>query len=262
MPAHWRLFTRRGSEITGNPRLATDPANASLNYLYALLEAEATIACHALGLDPGLGVLHADTPSRDSLALDVMEPARPSVDRYVLDLLRNHVFRARDFEESAQGICRIMPPLRDQLVATMPGWAAAVAPYAETTARLVAESAGLPPPATRLSGQRRRSARTTGARLQVSVVLPERVPGICAECGCDIRRGRRRCPPCQAEVNANRMVVHQAAETERRERDGEHPSSRRDVRERIAERQRHHCRHARRRDKPTGTPAIRQGSDD
>jgi CRISPR/Cas system-associated endonuclease Cas1 len=32
-----------------------------LNYLYAVLESEARLAASALGLDPGLGVMHADT---------------------------------------------------------------------------------------------------------------------------------------------------------------------------------------------------------
>jgi hypothetical protein len=32
-----------------------------------------------LGLDPGLGVLHKDTPNRYSLACDLMEPIRPKL---------------------------------------------------------------------------------------------------------------------------------------------------------------------------------------
>ena len=66
VPAHWCRFDRRGSEITGNPRLATDTTNAILNYLYALLEPETTVACRALGLDPGMGMLFADAPAQSS----------------------------------------------------------------------------------------------------------------------------------------------------------------------------------------------------
>jgi CRISPR/Cas system-associated endonuclease Cas1 len=47
-----------------------------LNYLYAIVEFEARLAAAELGLDPGLGVLHKDTPNRDSLACDL--PARPA----------------------------------------------------------------------------------------------------------------------------------------------------------------------------------------
>ena len=31
-----------------------------LNYLYAILESEATIAAHRMGFDPTLGLMHAD----------------------------------------------------------------------------------------------------------------------------------------------------------------------------------------------------------
>jgi len=61
VPEHWRTFGARKSLLTGSPRLATNPANAMLNYLYAVLESEATLAAAALGLDPGLGFIHVDT---------------------------------------------------------------------------------------------------------------------------------------------------------------------------------------------------------
>ena len=47
-------------QLPSSPRSAANPANAMLNYLYALLEAETRFACLACGLDPGLGVFHAD----------------------------------------------------------------------------------------------------------------------------------------------------------------------------------------------------------
>jgi hypothetical protein len=69
----------RGSLLTSSPRLAIKPANAILNYLYAILEAETRLACLTLGLDPGLGIVHADHRDRDSFALDLMEaPDQPS----------------------------------------------------------------------------------------------------------------------------------------------------------------------------------------
>lgn len=55
VPAHWRTFGARRSPITGSPRHAANPANAMLNYLYALLESEARLAAVAIGLDPSLG---------------------------------------------------------------------------------------------------------------------------------------------------------------------------------------------------------------
>jgi CRISPR-associated endonuclease Cas1 len=76
LPLHWRVFGTRVSPLTGSPRLAVNPANTILNYVYSLLESEARLAAAALGLDPGLGVLHVDTRARDSLACDLMEPVR------------------------------------------------------------------------------------------------------------------------------------------------------------------------------------------
>jgi CRISPR-associated protein Cas1 len=80
IPAHWLNFGARISPLSGSPRLSVNPPNAMLNYLYAVLESEARLAAAALGLDPGLGVLHADSGNRDSLALDILEPVRPQVD--------------------------------------------------------------------------------------------------------------------------------------------------------------------------------------
>jgi len=85
VPHHWQTFGTRESQLTGSPRLAVNPANALLNYLYTILEAEARLAASTLGLDPGLGVLHLDSRSRDSLACDLMEPVRSVVDAYLLD---------------------------------------------------------------------------------------------------------------------------------------------------------------------------------
>src|SRR5262249_48812369 len=49
VPKHWRSFGTRVSPLTGSQRLAVNPPNAILNYLYALLEAEARLAAAALG---------------------------------------------------------------------------------------------------------------------------------------------------------------------------------------------------------------------
>ena len=70
VPEHWRTFGQRASLLTGGPRVATNPPNAILNYLYALLEGEAVLACHAVGLDAGVGAWHSDRRDRCSMALD------------------------------------------------------------------------------------------------------------------------------------------------------------------------------------------------
>jgi CRISPR-associated endonuclease Cas1 len=136
LPAQWQTFGARNSPLTSSNRLAVNPANALLNYLYALLEIETTIALHAAGLDPDLGVWHVDKPGRASLSLDVMEAARPVVDGYLLDLLTLTRFRTRDFTETRRGSCRILPPLTHALADSLPALRAAIAPVVTTVAPL------------------------------------------------------------------------------------------------------------------------------
>lgn len=92
VPDHWQRFEKRSSPLTGSPRLAADPVNAVLNYLSAILEPETRIALLSVGLEPGIGISHADQKSQDSMALDGMETARPTVGRLVLDLLDERAF--------------------------------------------------------------------------------------------------------------------------------------------------------------------------
>jgi hypothetical protein len=54
--------------------MAVNPAGAILNYLYALLEVEAGLACLALGLDPALAFFHVDVRGRDSLQITAKPP--------------------------------------------------------------------------------------------------------------------------------------------------------------------------------------------
>ncbi len=135
VPVHWQTFGFRVSPLTGSPRLAVNPPNAMLNYLYAVLESEARLAAAALGLDPGLGVLHLDTKARDSLACDLMEPIRPRIDAYVLDWITRERLRRERFFEERNGNCRLMASFAVRLSETAPTWARAVAPLAEGLCR-------------------------------------------------------------------------------------------------------------------------------
>src|SRR5205823_8740171 len=135
VPAHWLSFGMRVSPLTGSPRLACNPPNCILNFLYALLESEARLAAAALGLDPGLGVLHVDTTARDSLACDLMEPIRAQVDAYVLDWVLNQPLRREWFFEQRDGNCRLMASFAIRLTETVGMWARAIAPVAEWVAR-------------------------------------------------------------------------------------------------------------------------------
>jgi CRISPR-associated endonuclease Cas1 len=130
IPAPWLRADSRTSLLTGAPRAATSPINAMRNYLFACVESEARLALLAHGLDPTLGVLHADQRNRDSLAFDAMEPVRADVDAFLLDLLEDRVFTARDFAELPNGICRITAPLTHELALTLPHWRECLRPTA------------------------------------------------------------------------------------------------------------------------------------
>jgi hypothetical protein len=138
---HWRVFEGRRSAVNvGTSRSATDPANALLNYGYRLLEAEGRLACLAVGLDPGLGILHADLKGRDSMVLDVMEAVRPAVDGYVLDLFRVRPLTKADFAEDRRGVLRVLPPLTHRIAEAMPTWALALGPVVEHVSRILSMS--------------------------------------------------------------------------------------------------------------------------
>ena len=80
VPAHWRTFEARRSQLSASNRKASAPINAILNYLYGILEAEARLAALRVGCDPAIGVVHSDKTNRANFAVDLMEPVRPQVD--------------------------------------------------------------------------------------------------------------------------------------------------------------------------------------
>jgi CRISPR-associated protein Cas1 len=135
VPEHWLRFGQRVSALSGSPRLAINPANAMLNYLYAILEAEARLALLAVGCDPGVGIQHADERSRDSMACDVMEAVRPAVDMWLLEYLEQRTLRQRDFLELRNGQCRLMPDLAKELAQSASLWAEKLGPVVEGMAQ-------------------------------------------------------------------------------------------------------------------------------
>jgi hypothetical protein len=170
--------------------------------------------------------------------LDVMEPGRPEVDRYVIELLGDRVFSAWDFMETAQGVCRVMPPLRDVLAGTVTTWAGHIAPHVEDVARSLAQDAGLPAPPTLLTGQRRRAARPASATTRPTMPpKPSAVSNRCMDCGVEVRPARRRCDSCHRRANDQRLATAARVEADVRRVVG-HPSSRPEVRERISVSQR------------------------
>jgi CRISPR-associated endonuclease Cas1 len=185
IPEHWRRFGSRISPLTNSPRLAVNPANAILNYLYAVLESESRLALATLGLDPGIGVLHNDLRSRDSLACDLMEPVRPKVDSLVLNLLFSEQLRREWFFEQRDGNCRLMGSFAEILSETATMWRNAVSPFAEWIARCLWESkltqVRSNAPATRLTQAHKSEGR---AKLNGGVSEAKRPrPMLCRVCG-------------------------------------------------------------------------------
>jgi CRISPR-associated endonuclease Cas1 len=219
VPTHWNTVGSRGSVLTESPRKAVTPAHALLNYLYAIVEAEARIASLAMGCDPGLGVIHTDSGQRDSFACDLMEAVRPIVDEYVLHLLATRTFLKSDFFETLEGVCRIMPPFTSALAQTAPAWAKRLAPVAEHAASLLMSvtdelaSGGLalkghrktasskirPAFRTPLTGRNRsrQRGRKADADRNLSSELALPLPRRCKECGVAITHKRRTlCDSC------------------------------------------------------------------
>ncbi len=88
-----------------NRRPPTDPVNALLSFVYALLVKELTITLQAVGFDPFLGFLHQPRYGRPSLALDLAEEFRPLVgDSVVLTLINNEEVNARSFVRRAGSV--------------------------------------------------------------------------------------------------------------------------------------------------------------
>ena len=204
VPDHWRKFGARVSPLTGSPRLAANPANAILNYLYCMLESEARLAIAALGLDPGLGILHVDTTARDSLACDVMEPVRSVVDSYVLDWITRQPLKREWFFEQRDGNCRLMASLAVRLSETASLWRQAVAPIAEWLARAIWSTIDKPriPLATRLTQTNKRHAKRGAIPVSPHTPQPENV---CLECGKVVATDSARCVSCARESFGDRM---------------------------------------------------------
>jgi CRISPR-associated endonuclease Cas1 len=162
IPPHWSRFEGRRSVLASaaSNRKAERPVNAMLNYLYSLVEAEAILACQTVGLDPGLGIVHADAKGRQSLALDLMEPVRPEVDAFVLDMVERRTFRKAEFTETSDGHVRLLAPLTHELAETMPQWAKSLGPIAEHVAHVFGKAMdGTYSAATPLTSRRHRDAQ-------------------------------------------------------------------------------------------------------
>ena len=215
LPSHWTVFETRRSVVGAGSsnRKAERPVNALLNYVFALVEAEAVLACSAVGLDPGLGIVHNDARGRQSMALDLLEPLRPEAEAFVLDMLATRTFRKSDFVETEEGNVRVRAPLTHELAKMLPRWARSLAPVAERVTHMLGRAMdGRYVPVTPLTSARLRTAqaivkaRKTEAEGRARRKAPKQRPVeavasplyVCPDCGSPVANPRHvLCPPCQ-----------------------------------------------------------------
>ena len=140
--------------------------------------------------------MHRDTPNRDSLACDLMEPVRPLVDAFVFDWLSRGPLRRNWFFEEANGNCRLMGEFAAELSHTAMTWRKAVAPYAEEAAKIFWQSRlrrsnfNFPP----VDAHRHSEAKGGN--------LVGQVPAI--------PKVHARCPVCGSSVTLDRPIVRSA----------------------------------------------------
>ncbi len=210
------------------------------------------LALLGAGLDPTLGVLHADQRNRDSFALDAMEPVRPIVDAFVLDLLEERVLTSRDFVELPNGVCRVRAPMTHDLALTLPRWRQSMAPvvadlalqFRNAMARPVAAINAMPAeslrakakPAPKISTLAAMPRKPRPQRPYASKVWsaprPEPLlinPNTCVRCGESVVKRRRkhcdRCIPSVREEHARNIVSSARATLAKEHASGRDPRS-------------------------------------
>ncbi len=86
-----------------NRRPATDYFNAGLNYLYGMTYSIVESGVYAKGLDPYSGFMHTDNYRKKSLVFDLIEPARPLIDKMWMQLILGNKIKETYFVKKEQG---------------------------------------------------------------------------------------------------------------------------------------------------------------
>lgn len=122
VPRHWRTMKQRESLVSHGNYRASDPVNAMLNYSYGILKTLTLESCYKLWLDPYFGLNHTDKRRKvsEGMIYDLMEPARPLVDRKILSLLDEMQFTRYHHVERSDGTVRICEEMSDILSIRIP----------------------------------------------------------------------------------------------------------------------------------------------
>lgn len=103
---YWRsCLPERLGFLRRQRRPPTDPVNALLSLTYTLIHHEAVRQAGRHGLDTQLGFYHRLSHGRQSLACDLMEPVRPSIEQWVVNQFLQGELDQRHFSRQANNAC-------------------------------------------------------------------------------------------------------------------------------------------------------------
>ena len=94
-------------------RPALDPFNALLNYLFGMLYPMVELSLMKAGLDPAVGILHADEYNRPTLVFDLIEAYRHWAEWVAVDLCRTGRLPGDAFRTDEQGGVFLDDPGKD-----------------------------------------------------------------------------------------------------------------------------------------------------
>ena len=81
-------------------RHPTDPFNAALNYAYGILRKMILRELTAQGIPPITGIIHSEERIKTPLVFDLMEPLRPFIDLYTVNLFTNKQIKNKHYKET------------------------------------------------------------------------------------------------------------------------------------------------------------------
>lgn len=114
IPKKWNFNGR-------NRRPPRDPVNSLLSLSYVIAGGDVSRAVQEKGLDPAAGFLHTPQPGRESLVLDILEPLRPLIDGFVLQILDQKV-APKDFAVTRKKGCLLSKNGRKAYYAAWSDW--------------------------------------------------------------------------------------------------------------------------------------------
>lgn len=98
---YWKMYRKclpsKFSMKNRKIRPAQDPVNASLNYFYGFYYSMIEHTIYMTGLDPHISLYHQNKYNSKVLSFDLIEPFRPFVDNFVLQLCLNEELDMRYF---------------------------------------------------------------------------------------------------------------------------------------------------------------------